>query len=189
MWRFALLLVAMSAGACSESRSDVPSDGGTGSRKDARPAPTTPAPSAVPSIPPVTHTYAPTYEAVWREILLPSCAWEFCHGGSGLSLDLESKALGYETMVNFPAGGADCKDTGLVHVLPGQPEKSLLYLKITNPPCGKRMPLLYGTTGQLDPREVEQIRSWIERGAPDDSVADAAIGVEASASSDSGRDQ
>jgi hypothetical protein len=137
----------------------------------------------------VTHTYAPTYEAVWREILLPSCAWEFCHGGSGLSLDLESKALGYETMVNFPAGGADCKDTGLVHVLPGQPEKSLLYLKITNPPCGKRMPLLYGTTGQLDPREVEQIRSWIERGAPDDSVADAAIGVEASASSDSGRDQ
>jgi hypothetical protein len=51
------------------------------------------------------------------------------------------------------------------------------------------MPLLYGTTGQLDPREVEQIRSWIERGAPDDSVADAAIGVEASASSDSGRDQ
>ena len=129
------------------------------------------------------HTYAPTYDAIWREILLPNCAGEFCHGGSGLFLVLESKAAGYKTLVGFPAGGAECKDTGLLHVLPGQPEKSLLYLKITDPPCGQRMPLIYGTTsGRLDAREVDQIREWIERGAPDDGGADAAVVGEAGTS-------
>ncbi|HEX4337408.1 MAG TPA: hypothetical protein VH062_15940 [Polyangiaceae bacterium] len=137
-------------------------------------APMTRVDSGRPSVPPVVHTYAPTYAAIYDEVLKPSCAFEFCHGGSGLFMDLETKALGYSTLVNFKAAGVDCQSTGLFHVLPGKPEQSLLYLKITTPPCGKKMPLMYVTSGMLDPREIEQIRQWILRGAPDDGDGDAA---------------
>ncbi|HEX3593583.1 MAG TPA: hypothetical protein VHU80_00740 [Polyangiaceae bacterium] len=135
--------------------------------------------SSVPTVPAVKHTYAPTYGAIYREVLLPNCSFEFCHGGSGLFMDLETKELGYQTLVNFPAAGIECKSTGLMHVLPGKPEQSLIYLKITTPPCGKKMPLMYTTGGMLDPRDIEQIRRWIALGAPNDD-GDAAVPSDAS---------
>jgi len=55
----------------------------------------------------------------------------------------------------------------LKRVDPGNPDASLLYLKITNPPCGSKMPLSYGTSGSLDPLQIAQIGAWIEAGAPD----------------------
>ncbi len=116
----------------------------------------------------ITHTFAPTYSAVYDEVLSPTCALVFCHGGSGDYLQLASKAIGYASLVDAAAEGPDCGATGLVRVEPGHPERSLLYLKITDPPCGAKMPLLYGYSGSLDPREVEQIRQWIEAGAPND---------------------
>jgi hypothetical protein len=182
-WIHVVLVAATSCGACSGQEANELPDARITSRREAGPPRTVLDASARPSVPPVMHTYAPTYDAIWREILLPNCAGEFCHGGSGLFLDLESKADGYKTLVGFPAAGAECKESGLLHVRPGQPEKSLFYLKVTDPPCGQRMPLLYGTTtGRLDAREVEQIRIWIERGAPDDGVADAAVVTESGAS-------
>ncbi len=161
------------AAGCSTSPTTGPATRGDASTRppqnivDAH-APRVPLDSGFPKVPDVEHTYAPTYGAIYREVLTPNCAFEFCHGGSGLFMDLETKELGYRTLVNFRAAGVDCQSTGLMHVLPGKPEESLLYLKITMPPCGKKMPLMYVTSGMLDPREIEQIRQWILRGAPDD---------------------
>jgi hypothetical protein len=126
-------------------------------------------PDATCSLPPdnVVHTYAPTYSAVYEEVLSPTCATEFCHGGSMDYLQLWSETEGYVSLVGAPAQGSSCAPTGLKRVDPGHPQTSLIYLKITNPPCGSRMPVEYGCSGGLDPRDIEQIRTWIACGALD----------------------
>jgi hypothetical protein len=126
----------------------------------------------------VVHTYAPTYNAVWNEILLHTCATEFCHAGSADYLHLYSEAIGYQSLVDAAAQGPQCSKTGLLRVNPYHPETSLLYLKVTNPPCGSRMPLSYGNGVPLDAREIEQIGAWISCGALD---GDAGCPVEAGA--------
>lgn len=52
-------------------------------------------------------------------------------------------------------------------VVPGKPNESLLYRKVTDekPPCGARMPL---SLMPLRAEQLTQIRAWIEKGAPDD---------------------
>jgi hypothetical protein len=111
-------------------------------------------------------TYAPTFDAVWNEILLHTCATEFCHGGSSDYLHLYSEATGYPALVGAPAEGPDCVMTKLLRVDPFHPETSLMYLKVTSPPCGNRMPFLLGSPF-LCPPDVAQIRQWIACGALD----------------------
>jgi hypothetical protein len=113
-------------------------------------------------------TYAPTYTAVYCEIVSVTCAVAFCHSGLEF-LTITSKEQGYSALVNAPAMGPACGQSGLKLVDPGHSETSLLYLKITNPPCGARMPLLYGdASGMLDPLAIEQVRGWIAAGAQND---------------------
>jgi hypothetical protein len=111
-------------------------------------------------------TYAPTYQAVYDEVLAPNCALPFCHGGSGAYLELGTAALGYGSLVGpgAAAQGPMCGPTGLKRVDPGRPDASLLYLKVTTPPCGAKMPL-FGFDASLEPRQVDQIRLWIACGA------------------------
>lgn len=117
-------------------------------------------------------TYAPTYTAVWYEIIVPRCGNSFCHGGNDNSFVISTKETTYQSPTGFigaKAGGVDCVKTGLWHIDPGHPESSLIYLKLIDPPpCGVRMPNLPGALGHLDPRDIEQVRSWIELGARDD---------------------
>jgi hypothetical protein len=114
----------------------------------------------------LVHTLAPTYHAIYQEVLGPTCGVEFCHGGTADYLQLWTEAEGYQSLVAAPAQGPACAPTGLQRVDPGHPETSLVYLKLTSsPPCGSRMPLEYGCAGGLDAREVEQIRGWIACGA------------------------
>jgi hypothetical protein len=130
----------------------------------------------------VHHSYAPTYDAIWKEILQPICATDVCHAGSGDYLQLQSEAIGYASLVNAPAQGPMCAATGLRRVEPFHPETSLFYLKVTNPPCGSKMPLLYGLT--LDIRETTQIREWIACGALDGDGGCTPEGGEADAAAD-----
>jgi hypothetical protein len=113
---------------------------------------------------PAARTYAPTYDAIWNEIFLDNCL--LCHSTTVDYLTLPSEAAGYRALVGTRAQGPDCAQTGLLRVEPYHPEKSLLYLKVTTPPCGDKMPLLPGNPS-LDPRDVAQIRRWIECGALD----------------------
>jgi hypothetical protein len=102
---------------------------------------------------------------VYGEILSPNCALPFCHGGAGDYLQLATADMGYASLVGAHAQGPDCAPTGLERVNPGHPDQSLLFLKITNPPCGSRMPLLYGYSGMLTDRQIDQIGQWIACGA------------------------
>lgn len=110
------------------------------------------------------HTYLPTFKAIHEEIFSPSCAAVFCHNSEELHFNALTPELSYETTVSVVTASELCGPTGLERISPGHPEKSLLYLKLVAPPCGRKMPLTF--TQQLDPREIEQIRIWIERGAP-----------------------
>jgi len=81
-----------------------------------------------------------------------------CHGtGGGLSLE-EGKAE--QNLIHVPS---TC-DPAFLRVAPGLPQRSMLYLKITDDPakCGGRMP----PGGPLPQEEVDLIRRWIETLAP-----------------------
>ena len=117
-------------------------------------------------------TYAPTLTAIYGEILGKVCAQPFCHQGAAGSPPLfPDKESSYTALVNAPARGMKCADAGpgLVLVVPGHPESSLLYHKIENPPpadlCGDPMP--GGGAMSLDPRAIQQIQEWIVQGAMD----------------------
>jgi hypothetical protein len=110
-------------------------------------------------------TYAPTYHAVYNEVLVHNCALVFCHGGSGDYLQLDSEGDGYASLVGPHAQGPMCGPTGLARVTPGHPDQSLFFLKITNPPCGSRMPL--DSIQPLAIRQIDQIGQWIACGALD----------------------
>jgi hypothetical protein len=118
-----------------------------------------------PYVPPMNiHTYAPTFAAIHQEIFIPTCAAVFCHFSDELFFNSISADRAYETLVGAVTTSPDCGPTGLERVAPGHPEQSLLYLKLTAPPCGRKMPI--GYVSQLPSQEIEQIRVWIERGAP-----------------------
>ena len=77
-----------------------------------------------------------------------------------------SAAMAYSSLVDVPAGSAEanqCKNSGLVRVKPGDPEHSLMYLKLTKPPCGSQMPP--AAVAQPTPEQVELVRKWIADGA------------------------
>jgi outer membrane protein assembly factor BamB len=106
-------------------------------------------------------THAPTYSAIYDEILEPQgCSADRCHGGLGLKL--ANKATGLTSLM-ADVGVGSC--AGMKFVVPGQPDQSLLYRKVADdmPPCGARMPL---SLAPLGPEEIAQIRTWIEMGAP-----------------------
>lgn len=113
-------------------------------------------------------TFAPTFSAVYDEIFAArACNTSFCHGASQGSLSLRTRDEAYANLVGVPAAEAPCAATGLLRVAPGDPAASLLLDKVSHakPACGAPMPSI---GPRLSDREVEQIRDWIARGAPDD---------------------
>jgi uncharacterized membrane protein len=75
-------------------------------------------------------------------------------------------ALAYTNLVGVRAGAAEgnlCRDSGLLRVQPGDPDHSLIYLKLTKPPCGSQMPpAAFAPPTQ---EQVELVRQWIADGA------------------------
>jgi hypothetical protein len=114
---------------------------------------------------PQAPTFAPTFDAVYREVLEPSgCTTTMCHGAGGM-LSLQDRDTSHGNLVDADAEGDLCASSGLARVVPGDPDESLLYLKLLeDPPCGVRMPV----GGALDQEQIDQVREWISRGANDD---------------------
>lgn len=99
-----------------------------------------------------------------QPILSTNCAVAGCHAGTspqqGMNL---SEGLAYQNIVNVPAN----ERTGMMRVLPSQPDSSYLVHKIqgtqgTVGGIGERMPL-----GQppLTQTQIDLIRAWIAAGA------------------------
>ena len=88
--------------------------------------------------------------------ILSECCWR-CHGfdpkkrQAGLRLDVREAAL-------RPA------DSGLLAIVPGQPEKSELLARISAQDESLRMPPP-GAHQQLTPAQIETLRTWIAQGA------------------------
>jgi hypothetical protein len=111
------------------------------------------------------------------DTIFPGCAGPTCHSstaGGGLLLQADKATVHAALMgdamgMNLPPDPTkmNCVDTGLKRVVAGNPEMSLLYLKVQtamDPPCGVRMP----TGSMLDPPQVMLIRDWIMAGANND---------------------
>jgi hypothetical protein len=122
---------------------------------------------------------AGTYAQVHRILQCSSCSNSFCHGASaGFSLqasrsEVYDRWLGADReggRTGSAAEGGLCE--GMRLVVPGEPDSSLLYLKLADqtPPCGSPMPP--NVTQPSDPRlsadELDILYSWIAAGAHKD---------------------
>jgi hypothetical protein len=79
---------------------------------------------------------------------------------------MTSREDAYLALVSAPAAGEPCAASGLLRIEPGNPEGSLLWQKVASrsPICGDPMPI----SAMLPDERIEQLRGWIERGAPND---------------------
>lgn len=94
-----------------------------------------------------------------------------CHNDmtsfGGLAFFPGGPETAFGNLVGAPAGSTDekykCRASGLTRVVPGDPEQSLMYLKITVPPCGTKMPP--PAFAQVTQEQVDLVRQWIVEGA------------------------
>jgi mono/diheme cytochrome c family protein len=123
----------------------------------AAPAPAPPPPPRAAAAPASATGPRLTFNKDVRPILADNCYT--CHGPDrnrrqmGLRLDREDVAK-----AALPSGS--------IAVVPGSPEKSALFLRITNPDEQKRMPHVSSGKERLSAVQIETLRRWIEQGAP-----------------------
>jgi hypothetical protein len=105
---------------------------------------------------------APVYSLVQR-IFGENCTT--CHAGAGSMVDLTA-GVSWANLVQRQASSPD--SCGGVLVVPGQPEGSYLYLKLSEPaPCyGMQMPTGEFASNPLPDCVVAIVRAWIAEGAP-----------------------
>ncbi|MCS6804819.1 MAG: hypothetical protein RMM98_08895 [Acidobacteriota bacterium] len=119
-----------------------------------------------------------TLDQLRQNIFIPTCSTTSCHSSlraaGGLVLD-EFNA--YANLVDVLAENPAARAAGKRRVVPGKPQESFLYQKITGqlgPGEGERMPQA-GTI--LPPAQVEMIRQWILNGALPSSTRDIQLPV------------
>jgi len=108
-----------------------------------------------------------TFTSIYDDIFVGAgCATGSCHGANAGELSFASRQVAYDELVGVGAQGVVCAPTGMLRVDPGNPGGSLLMDKIASeePSCGDGMPI----SGMLEPEQIERIRMWIARGAPND---------------------
>jgi hypothetical protein len=125
-----------------------------------------------------------SFTRVYTEIIKPTsgagCSTVYCHynyvGIKYSALDMSSQVFAYWSLVGTPCMGASCAANG-TRVVPGQPEASIMYLKVSEPtpPCGSQMPadvqtmLLDGYSkfsgNALSADQQQLIHDWIQEGA------------------------
>lgn len=91
-----------------------------------------------------------------RTVLVASCTYGGCHGAkdSSTGLDVETPGAGQRL------SGKDSLTCDGKLVVPGDPDASVLYLKLSDPPpCGSRMPLAHP---ELEEKDKQAIRKWIQ---------------------------
>lgn len=100
-----------------------------------------------------------TFAAIERDVLAAYCALPGCH--ADVQMPLLSAGHAYRAIVGEPS------TAGLRYVVPGQPNSSYLYIKMTAGPGMQGAQMPYG--GALLPQAtLDAVRAWIQRGAPND---------------------
>jgi hypothetical protein len=114
----------------------------------------------------VARTIEPTYEAIEAKVFLASCATSSCHSSTGRAGGLDLSKDGWEALVGVEPKNAAAKAAGLKLVVPGKPEQSFLYVKVSQQGLaagmGQRMP---NVGDPLGADAVWAIETWIRNGA------------------------
>ena len=108
----------------------------------------------------------PTFSGIYT-FEFRSCRVDVCHGKGIAGLDMTTKDQAYRTLFDQPASPMGmCEKLGKKRVVAGDPDNSLMYLKLdtVKAPCGQQMP----PGGQLSQKARDRIRAWIEMGAKND---------------------
>jgi hypothetical protein len=129
-----------------------------------------PTPVGTPSPPPTPSAGgSTTFTAVYDRVIAVNCLG--CHGEvpspeAGVLL-MATRQQAYAQLVNVPASGIACAGGGRIRVIPGNPDGSLMFNKVSRaqPACGLPMP---APTGGLPGPDVQLIRDWILAGAAND---------------------
>ncbi len=109
-----------------------------------------------------------TFAELQARVFDARCTLGPCHStataAGGLVLE---GAWAYEQLVGVEPMNPAAVAAGLLRVAPGEPERSFLWVKLTQPGTGQgsRMPL---GAEPLPAHELEEIRAWILAGAPRD---------------------
>jgi len=93
-----------------------------------------------------------------------SCSSGFCHGadagGFTFKNDSTAQDLHDQTVNVVGTGDSPCKDLSIKRVQPGDPDRSLLMMKLRpGPPCGTHMPL--GGAPPLGDADLKLVSDWI----------------------------
>ncbi|MCC6645589.1 MAG: hypothetical protein IT374_08470 [Polyangiaceae bacterium] len=139
----------------------------------------------------------PTYENIHKEVLLTSCAFSSCHGGDSPAAGLNFSEV---TSCSQLVWRDSCVRNDRSRVVPGAPEDSYLYSKVTATDLGTPMtagecapkgdlPTHMPPTDRLSADKIELIRAWIDIGAPcnagvDTTPVDAGMDAEVDAAPD-----
>jgi hypothetical protein len=109
-----------------------------------------------------------TFDRLQHQVFDQSCAVSGCHDSQSTQagLLLETGAS-YANLVGAAPTNADAAAAGWERVLPGDPDASFLYRKVTGDlPAGFGSPMPLARP-PLDASLIEIIRLWIQAGAPD----------------------
>jgi hypothetical protein len=107
----------------------------------------------------------PNTEAVFQIFDQAGCRSSFCHGTASGGLYFATAGELHDATVAVPAQGDACRNVGISRVEPGDPERSLLWLKLRpGPPCGSVM----SPTRSLSDQEIDAVANWVSgcSGAP-----------------------
>lgn len=98
----------------------------------------------------------PNTASVLETIFRATCSEGItCHGSARPVVGLDLEAEGIEERLT---GRAASWCEGEIILVPGSPEESLLYAKLTAPPCGEQMPI----RGTVTEDDIACIARWIE---------------------------
>jgi hypothetical protein len=112
----------------------------------------------------------PTLASIQDEVFSPSCSLGSCHSSESHNADLILEPdTAYAELVGVDPQNAAALEAGMKRVDPGDPDNSLLYLKVMPGIAGHAEdfgdPMPWGSDDGAEPDVVEAIRGWIEDGA------------------------
>jgi hypothetical protein len=121
-----------------------------------------------------------SFTEVYTQIIQPKCSNDYCHyqyvSTRYSALDMSSQVSAYWGLVDQLCEGAACAGNGYRRVIPGNPDTSMLYEKVSQkaPPCGVQMPADIAALQQGIPQfsgtalgkdQQSLIYNWIREGA------------------------
>lgn len=121
---------------------------------------------------------APNWASIWVNVIRKyDCGATQCHGASSAGgLRLDDKASAYQNLIGQKATGlcieagsngtaavCGCAPNNLTRVVAGDPDNSLLVMKLSgSPPCGERMP---PASEPIPTAALDAVKQWITDGA------------------------